>query len=196
MERAHKHASDAKRAEEPGELPYRERLSADVKDIFWAVIAVVSLHALGVALTALQNPILQVAGLALSLCALTIWVSAEIGPPGGKPENRVGEKILRRLGCNDSPRSQYIPLQRLLFDGAIMIPAMFAAATLTYQQARTPLATLLWAILVFVAAAITSTKKHETRLINSYRDQSVWLTLNESKIRHLSIGGLDKNEWA
>ncbi len=121
--------------------------------------------------------------------ALAVWWAVEIGParPG---EQTFRAALLGLLGLQSAVAPQFSVAQRTLTELALVVPAVVAASAAAALQGRPPASVLAWALLAVPAAAIMSIRKHETRLLGAYRQQSTWLCLQKAKIADIVTNGL------
>jgi hypothetical protein len=161
-----------------------------------AIATLLALGILGYACAALLPPQVALIGVLPAGGALVLWYWIEIGPPkDGSLARRA--KTLRRLGCDDSTHPQYTPGQRTRSDLAVYLPALIAASHAGVYLDRPDGAVIAWALLIIPATIIMTARKHESRILSSYRTQRTWLLLHEDKIREVleskaGFGEIDK----
>ncbi|MFC7489423.1 MULTISPECIES: hypothetical protein [unclassified Knoellia] len=203
----HRNASKARRVRRGDLTPheYLKRLRQALREAGWVAAFIVGAQASALTL-AMQGAVgVRIIGLGMATTALICWVLFEFGPPpvrtphpktGELPPRSVRALILNRLRCPDSPETQFIPAQRALVDAALMAPAMIAATNLTIEQGRSANAVLWWALLLGIGTFIVVSRKHEVRLLNSFRDQSTWLSWNRKKIEMRAQDLAPDDAWA
>lgn len=202
VESMKKHAR--KRESNPAAGLGRAYLARAVKGVRSMLIPWFVVLALGVGANFLadaENGWLRVAGISVAGLALVLWVMIEIGPPtpvdstiGKIPREPVRGRILTSMRLKPSTRTQYTQLERGLMDLALFGPALIGAARAAQIQDRPALSVLAWGILSVPAVLIMAVRKHEQRLLASYKDQVRWLEVNEDNIRALATSG-PRGEW-
>lgn len=131
-------------------------------------------------------------GLLSLVGAFAFWLWVEIGPPSDDLTLR--SAVMRRLGVNTTS-VQFTTAQRLFADASLLIPALAFGVGSALLLDWSPYQIVAWGILVFPCTAIMSLRKHELRILNIYREQSVWLDLNRSRIDSINQTGELPTSW-
>jgi hypothetical protein len=161
-----------------------------------AVGVIFGIGAISAAMTTSNGGWWQAGGFAGAISVVGLWGATELGPPTPEPssganqpatEAGLRQKILRKLLLlPELDDAEYLPVQRGMFDMAAFTPSLLTAALAADELGRPGVAVLLWGVLLLPAVLIMTVRKHEVRLLNSYRDQNMWLSLNKSKLKTLA----------
>lgn len=196
---------DSRRGE--GEYPsgklfrrYLRRAQSAFGEMLLASVVLGGLAGVGSYLCDLDGHGFRGLGLALLVCAFSLWLMIELGPPGtvgrgnkARPSGPVRGRVLGAIRLRPASRTQYTQLQRGMVDVALLVGPLLAAARSAENLGRDATTVLLWAALALPASLVMSIRKHEQRLLAAYRDQVNWLDINEPNIRSLAEKG--PNDW-
>jgi hypothetical protein len=205
-----RHAVESMKKHAPKDRPYpssglgREYLGRAWKGFAAMLPAAAVVLLLGIAANFMADAAsnwLRISGVCTAGAALLLWVMVELGPPtpdtkdeGTRSGDPVRGRILVWLRLKPSTQTQYTQLQRGVMDLALFAPAVVGAACAAQNQGRSALWVLAWGFLLLPAVLIMAIRKHEQRLLASYKDQVRWLQINEENIKTLATQG-PAGEW-
>jgi hypothetical protein len=134
-------------------------------------------------------------GAACLVVALNVWFWVEKGSPDPESESldwRSG--VFRRLNAvTEEPN--FRPLQRLMADLCLFLPYLVAASIAAAQKGHSPNELLAWGALIVPCVGIMAFRKHESRLLVTYKEQSDWLIAGTEKIKELRETGALADLW-
>lgn len=163
---------------------YASRIGRGLMKVLWPTVIIAGASSLSIMLQQ-EGAAQTVTAWILATFALALWLMLEIGPPSEASRTHLRDSVLRRIGLSPWERTQYLPVQRLVFDLSLLVPVLIGATAARSSEASLLVIGSSWFALAFLCVFIMAVRKHEIRLLANYKDQVNWLEMNRCKIKRL-----------
>lgn len=129
-----------------------------------------------------------------STIASILWFWLEVGPPRDEKDKLSGFRDIFLVKVGHISRAKDLPKFSVGFRGAtdmaLFLPLLVGVTMANTNGSRSGLFVFAWALVVVPAVCIMAIHKHETRMLEMYSHQAIWIKLMSSKIPKI----LDKRE--
>lgn len=205
-EREHKINKLLKNEATPDPLgDYRKQRNAGISQLKWLYLLIAGTGSAAAAMFLWKNTALTLLASIPAVVNVAVWFWIEIGKPNYRREER-GDKILwneldmrsfvmLKTGI-DHHEPNFWPIQRTVADIVFFLPWLGASSVALARMGRPSQSVILWALLILPCSLIASVRKHETRLLATYREQSNWLEHHSSEIRRIASTGQLPEHWS
>lgn len=120
----------------------------------------------------------------------------QIGPDSTIPWNTTDARsyVMLKLGV-DHHEPNFWPVQRTIADIVFFAPWIAAASITIALSGAHKETVLLWALLILPCSLIAAVRKHEIRLLATYREQSNWLEHHSADVKTIASTGKLPDQW-
>jgi hypothetical protein len=173
---------------------YRRKFATRTRSVAGPAIAVVAAQTAAVGVASRGTAASLAAATLLAAVSVVLWGLVEVGPPP-PPRAQISAHrvILVRLGAAQDEDTQYPPAQRTVVDLALLLPVAVAVAGAAQANGAPPSYVLLWGLLSVTCTLVMAVRKHEQRLLATYKDQLAWLELHRESVLAVGREGWQKD---